>query len=122
MNDITGLPFWQLRFDVEGHVDPATEQACVAGVHQAEVTDLLVFAHGWNNDPATAERLYRSFYSLVPPLLAGRLPAGRTVGLVGVYWPSRRWSDEPVPDFPGPPATDRGAGGGVAEFGPQPTF
>jgi hypothetical protein len=42
------------------------------------------------------------------------VPADRTVGLAGVYWPSQRWSDEPIPDFK-PPAGP--VGGGAAALG-----
>ena len=75
------------------------------------VTDLFVFAHGWNNDPAVARRLYNGFFGL----LAGQLSDASatrpiTAGLAGVVWPSQRWSDEPIPDFaPAPVAAASGA-------------
>ena len=64
------------------------------------MTDLIVFSHGWNNSQATARKLYTAFFTT----LAGQLDQARTdrpvkVGLVGVFWPSQRWSDEPIPDF-----------------------
>jgi hypothetical protein len=45
------------------------------------------------------------------PQLAHARP-GTKVGLVGIFWPSQRWSDEPIPDFA--PAPARGGAGGAA--------
>ncbi|MEV4518452.1 hypothetical protein AB0K00_57035 [Dactylosporangium sp. NPDC049525] len=118
MNEIAGLPFWEVRFDADGDVDAQSERDSTTGIVAAGITDLLVFAHGWNNDADAANALYRGYFTFVPGLLAGRLPAGRKVGLLGVYWPSKRWSDEPAPDF----AADLGAGGGAAGFAALPTF
>ena len=70
----------------------------------AGITDLVVFSHGWNNDRRIANCAVQRFFG---GSLADQLPAARrdSVGLVGVFWPSQRWSDEPIPDFA------RGAGG-----------
>ncbi len=99
---IAGLPFWQLTFDADGNADPASGDPFIEDVKSKGLTDLVVFAHGWNNDQGTAMRLYQAFFSL----LAGQLsaaPAGTVVGLAGVLWPSELWPDEPPPDF-GPAA------------------
>jgi hypothetical protein len=100
MTEIAGLPFWQLTFDAQGDTDVNATQTVVAEIKQQAVTDLIVFSHGWNNSQATARSLYSAFFSM----LAGQLDQARTdrpvkVGLVGVFWPSQRWSDEPIPDF-----------------------
>lgn len=114
-NQIAGLPFWELTFDAQG--DPDAEGEATAGreLREAGITDLVVFSHGWNNDRAVALRLFEGFFGL----LAGQLPAGHadTVGLAGVVWPSRRWSDEPIPDFRTPAAAD---GGGAASLAAAP--
>ncbi len=100
MTDLAGLPFWQLTFDAEGDADAARAQAVIDEIQQRDVTDLVVFSHGWNNSQETARTLYDAWFTT----LAGQLDAARTdrpvqVGLVGVFWPSQRWSDEPIPDF-----------------------
>ena len=100
MTEIAGLPFWQLTFDAQGHTDAAASNTVAAEIKQQAVTDLIVFSHGWNNSQATARKLYTAFFTT----LAGQLDQARTdrpvkVGLVGVFWPSQRWSDEPIPDF-----------------------
>ncbi|MDJ0381568.1 serine-threonine protein kinase [Streptomyces sp. G-G2] len=84
-------PYVELTFDAEGDVDPATRDAVAA----LDVTDLLVFAHGWNSDRTAATQLYDHFFAPFPGLLG----AGVRPGYVGVVWPSMRFSDEPIPDF-----------------------
>ncbi|MFC9509202.1 serine-threonine protein kinase [Streptomyces sp. NPDC057002] len=88
-------PYWELTFDADG--DPAGRQRdrLLAGVAERKVRDLIVFAHGWNNDRSGATRLYDRFLAPVPRLA----PAAR-VGYVGVLWPAMRFSDEPIPDLP----------------------
>jgi hypothetical protein len=112
MTEIVGLPFWQLTFDAQGDMDTAAARTVVEEIEQQAVTDLIVFSHGWNNSQATARRLYSAWFST----LASQLDHVRTdrpvkIGLVGVFWPSQRWSDEPIPDFE---ATAKPAASGAA--------
>ncbi|MFE8945729.1 serine-threonine protein kinase [Streptomyces sp. NPDC007856] len=88
-------PYWELTFDADGDVDGPERDRLMTQVTAHGVRDLLVFAHGWNNDRSGATALYRSFYAPVPALA----PQAR-LGYVGVIWPSMRFSDEPIPDFP----------------------
>ncbi|GAA0456268.1 serine-threonine protein kinase [Streptomyces sp. NPDC046215] len=112
MADMCVRPYWELAFDSGGDVDPAARDALVAGVARENLTDLVVFAHGWNNDRPRATRLYDRFFAPFPDLL--RAADGVRVGYAGVIWPSMHFADEPVPDFPdraaatapGPPALD----------------
>jgi hypothetical protein len=115
-DSIGGLPFWEVTFDADGDPDSAPRDTMLAEAHDQGISDLVVLAHGWNNDRATARRLYDGFFSL----LAGQVPPKRrgTVGLVGVLWPSQRWSDEPIPDFTPAPALI--ATEGAARFDSQP--
>ncbi|MEU0201325.1 MULTISPECIES: serine-threonine protein kinase [unclassified Streptomyces] len=94
-------PYWELTFDADG--DPAGRQRdrLLAGVRERKVRDLIVFAHGWNNDRSGATRLYDRFFAPVPRLA----PAAR-IGYAGVLWPAMRFSDEPIPDFPRAVAAD----------------
>lgn len=95
--EIAGLSFWELTFDVDGDADGGQRDAFLAEVRTRGITDVIVFAHGWNNDRRIATELYARFFGLLSP----QLPAASrgSVGLVGVVWPSLRWSDEPIPDF-----------------------
>ncbi|MFF4253296.1 serine-threonine protein kinase [Streptomyces sp. NPDC001663] len=88
-------PYWELTFDADGDVDGRERDALLAEVPDRGVHDLIVFAHGWNNDRSGATALYRRFFAPIPKLA----PAAK-IGFVGVIWPSMRFSDEPIPDFP----------------------
>jgi hypothetical protein len=109
---IAGFPFWDVVFDADGDPDTRTTDALLAEV--AGLTDLYVFSHGWNNEHATARRLYDGFFGLLARQLKAD-PRGRP-GFAGVYWPAKRWSDEPIPDFT--PVAAAGGGGGVAAATP----
>ncbi|AEW93272.1 hypothetical protein SCATT_09010 [Streptantibioticus cattleyicolor NRRL 8057 = DSM 46488] len=98
-------PYWELSFGTDARPDPGQRDRLLRGVATTGVTDLIVFAHGWNNDHSSATRLHRRFFTPFPALLerapaharaAGR-PAPR-VGYTGVFWPALRFADEPIPD------------------------
>jgi hypothetical protein len=98
--DINGLPHWEVGFDEHGKADQGDVDALLAELPGRDLTDLLVFAHGWNNDRRQAGRLYRLFFEQVPGLLARDNSQAR-VGTLGVVWPSKRWADEPEPGADG---------------------
>jgi len=98
-DDVRGIPLISLTFDHHGTIEPGDEATLLAEVDATRATDVLFFAHGWNNSVDIANLLFHSFYRAVPPLLAAHTKPGRRLALVGVHWPSERWSDEPIPDF-----------------------
>ncbi len=103
---ISGHPVWHLLFDAGGDPDQGAVQALIEGVQSTGVTDLVLFSHGWNNDEATASQLYERWFAL----LAAQIDPNRTVGFVGIRWPSQLWRDEPIPDFdPAPAVAAEGA-------------
>jgi len=58
------------------------------------ITDLLVVAHGWNNDMADARKLYDHLVTsidAVGPNVPG-IP-GRQLGVLRVFWPSKKFAD-----------------------------
>jgi hypothetical protein len=92
LNEIAGLPFWELHYDESGaltkRVSPIPPQ----------ITDLFVFAHGWNNDYTDAKDLHENFFEQLAASLVKEEPRqGVRVGLAGVYWPSALWPDEEPP-------------------------
>ncbi|MEW2522091.1 serine-threonine protein kinase [Actinacidiphila alni] len=89
-------PYWDLTFDAQGDPDPRQRDALLGAV--GDRTDLVLFSHGWNNDVSTATALYEGFFQHFPALLAAA--PGPRFGYAGVHWPSMRFSDEPIPDFP----------------------
>ncbi|MFE0509829.1 serine-threonine protein kinase [Streptomyces sp. NPDC058964] len=104
-------PYWELTFDADGDVDGSERDRLLAQIAARGVRDLIVFAHGWNNDRSGATALYRRFFAPVP-----KLAPKAKVGYVGVIWPSMRFCDEPIPDFP------RSAVAGEATAAPCPAL
>ena len=91
---VSVTPYWELTFDADGDADGGERDRLLAEVTQRGIRDLIVFAHGWNNDRPGATRLYSEFFAPIPALA----PKAR-LGYVGVVWPSMRFADEPIPDF-----------------------
>ncbi|MFI8423071.1 serine-threonine protein kinase [Streptomyces sp. NPDC085479] len=87
-------PYREIVFDKDGD-GPAGQGAELVALARRGVTDLVVFAHGWNNSPSGATRLYSDFFAPFPGLLA----PGVEAAYAGVVWPSMMFTDEPVPDF-----------------------
>ncbi|MFI7502045.1 serine-threonine protein kinase [Streptomyces sp. NPDC049687] len=96
MAQMSVTPYWELTFDADGDADAGRRDRLLAGVEQSGIRDLILFSHGWNNDRSGATRLYSSFFAPIP----GLAPATARIGYVGVVWPSMRFCDEPIPDFP----------------------
>ncbi|MEX2985148.1 alpha/beta fold hydrolase [Streptomyces sp. C36] len=99
MAGISVEPYWELTFDAEGDPDAGARDALVRGVTERGLTDLVIFSHGWNNDRSTATLLYDRFLAPFPALLRDADSPAR-LGYAGVIWPSMRFTDEPIPDFP----------------------
>ncbi|MEU6174716.1 hypothetical protein ABZ832_22735 [Streptantibioticus parmotrematis] len=90
-------PYWELAVDASGALDPVRRDALARGVRERRLTDLVVFAHGWNNDHTTTTRLLRRFFTPFPALLVRDGTTAR-VGYAGVFWPSLRFAEEPAVD------------------------
>ena len=109
-SEIAGQPHWEIGFDEHGKADQGEVDALLAELPGKDLTDLFVFAHGWNNDRRQARRLYQLYFQQVPGLLGRGGGQAARVGTLGVVWPSKRWADEPEP-------TGDGGGGGAARLG-----
>jgi hypothetical protein len=114
----------EIRFDEQGDIDPAGEQALNTALDSAGASDLIMFSHGWNNTPSIAMRLYEAFFARLATLVTAHGDPDRKVVYLGVFWPSTRWSDEPIPDFEPQAVADLGtrSGGGAAGFSPPKKF
>lgn len=94
------LPYAPVEFTEKGVLaKPAQVDDVLTLLRARTATDVLVLAHGWNNDLRAAERLYERLGDNV----AVRLRPGARVVVVGVIWPAIRWADD-----------DAAAGGGAA--------
>ncbi|MBY3544957.1 alpha/beta hydrolase [Rhizobium laguerreae] len=92
------------RFDVEftrgGHAFEQ-KQIDLLAARLPSVTDLIVLAHGWNNDMADARELYDGMVGNFEKLLQSleQLPGlggvgGRTYAICQVFWPSKKFTDK----------------------------
>lgn len=96
-----GFSYWELDFDENGKArDEASHEEVLRELATSPVREIFIFSHGWNNDRAMARKLYDGLFDKVLSVLRTRNAAGKTgeIGLIGVVWPSRRWSDETPPE------------------------
>ncbi|MGK5629731.1 serine-threonine protein kinase [Streptomyces sp. URMC 123] len=105
---ITVAPYWEVMFDADGDVSPGQRDRLCREAARGDLTDLLVFAHGWNNDRSMATRLYGRFFRFFPE----HLGEGVRLGYAGAVWPSMRFGDESIPDFD-PTAVSREAAAAI---------
>lgn len=110
METIAGFPFFTLDFTKDGGVDAADHAALSAGIGDAAITDLLVLSHGWNNDTAEARTLYEELLGNLRAVIDRSPNAARTIAVAGVYWPSKRFTDDALR----PDATPEGGVASVA--------
>ncbi|GAA0550431.1 serine-threonine protein kinase [Streptomyces mordarskii] len=102
MTGMSVRPYWEPRFDAYGDVDLRQRDRLLEQAAQRDLTDLVVFAHGWNNTRTMATRLYDRFFAPFPELLGEAGPA--RLGYMGVVWPSMRFADESLAGSPPEPA------------------
>ena len=98
MQELSGFPYIEVQYTKDGAVHDTGEVAALLQLLEGgTVTDLLVIAHGWNNDMDDARSLYRKFFEHVRAELdAGRVPAaaGRGYAILGVLWPSKKFAEK----------------------------
>lgn len=83
-------PLFRIQFDEAGRRVSSTLPAPDAS---PAITDLFVFAHGWNTAEAPAEQMVRTFFAALDevPRRTG------VVGAAGVFWPSVWWPEGTTP-------------------------
>jgi hypothetical protein len=89
----------QAQFDVEFRKDGAIfDENQVAKLLDglSGLTNLAVFSHGWNNDKAEATKLYDDLMKNVEAVAEADIVPGaksRKLGVVRVYWPSKKFAE-----------------------------
>ena len=97
MKTISGIPVFELEFDKAGKLfDAAQLSALVSDVATRQATDLILFAHGWNNDMADARKLYTAFFTAFGAFAPTTANGGSARAFVGavVLWPSKKFTDK----------------------------
>ena len=47
---VAGFPYWEVAFNENGQpIQPEQAETLLADVLAQDITDLFIFAHGWNN-------------------------------------------------------------------------
>lgn len=90
------FPYAEVEFESTGALhDPDQRRAALELVASSDVTDVLVLAHGWNNDMAAARRLFEQLTDSIATA-RDRVDGAdeRRIVVIGVLWPSVRWADE----------------------------
>jgi pimeloyl-ACP methyl ester carboxylesterase len=90
------FPYAEVEFTSTGALhDEAQQRTALDTVRQAEATDVLVLAHGWNNDMSAARRLFEQLTDNLAAVM-DQVPGAtdRRIAVIGVLWPSVRWADD----------------------------
>lgn len=89
-------PYFELEIDRAGALVRAGQLDSVPeAIRSQRATDVFIVSHGWNNDMDEARALYGELFTSVKTRAAG-VPAiaARTLLVVGVFWPSKKFADE----------------------------
>ncbi len=110
---------FQAQFDVEFRKDGTIfDDGQVARLLDGlgPLTNLAVISHGWNNDKAEAQGLYDAWVNSVEEVAdSGIVPGAdtRKLGLMRVYWPSKKFADSDL--IPGGGAASVKAAGAASD-------
>jgi hypothetical protein len=101
------IPLFEMEFDKSVNLVEPRQEADVLRYLTTEpgsaTTDVVVLAHGWNNDMDDARTLFHGFLRE----LAAFVPAAtRNVAAIGVLWPSKKFAAEEL--IPGGAASATG--------------
>jgi hypothetical protein len=84
---------WEVEFTKDGRVFDADQVgALLEGL--AGASDLLVLAHGWNNDRAEATKLYDKLLTSLDDVGLPDSGRGSRVAVMRVLWPSKKFALE----------------------------
>ncbi|MGV3639792.1 MAG: hypothetical protein ACO1NZ_04680, partial [Adhaeribacter sp.] len=112
MEKFSGFPYVKVQFTKTGRLYASREvQALEALLATGQVSDLLVMAHGWNNDMAEAKTLYRNFLAQFARAVKAADPETRRFAVLGVMWPSKKFAEQEL-------IAGAGAAAGLGNSGP----
>jgi pimeloyl-ACP methyl ester carboxylesterase len=96
MKTIGGIAVFEVEFDKGGKLfDAAQLTALTKHVVDQQATDLILFAHGWNNDMADARKLYTNFFTQFGAFLPATASGStRTFAAAAILWPSKKFTDK----------------------------
>ena len=95
MPELSEFPSAEWEFDRNAKVVGGLDE--LLRLANGPYTDLIVMAHGWNNEAREARDLYKQLASSMRDVLRqDRIPAlrNRKIALAGVLWPSKKFAEE----------------------------
>src|SRR4051794_3431194 len=93
MTSKSGFPYFEVQFTKTGDVfDQSEVRALKKHLADEGPSDLLVLAHGWNNDIKEARNLYDRLLAELPEPLAARGDSA-SITVLGLLWPSKKFAD-----------------------------
>ena len=96
MAEKSGFRYFEVQFTKAGDVHDRNEvRALTEHLASSDTKDLLVLAHGWNNDMQEARQLYDGLLSqLETAMKAQRISsAAQRITVLGLLWPSKKFAD-----------------------------
>jgi hypothetical protein len=87
---LSGFPTAEIAYDRNGAVTGG-DAAALALANDPAVTDLLVVAHGWNDDAATARSRYAALATSLRDVIGNNPVAGQaqhSIGILQLLWPA----------------------------------
>lgn len=111
MKTICDFPYYELEFSKQGVADQGGYDELLAEVAKDRPIEVVVLAHGWNNDLKEARELFEELIARVRHVVDASPPpqlGDRHLAFLGVLWPSKRFAERAL--IPGGAA---GAGGAV---------
>jgi hypothetical protein len=95
MKLIGGIPIGEIEFDKNGKVFAAEQvKALLDHLVLDNVTDVILFAHGWNNDMADARKLYSKFFTEFGTFADTIGDGTRVFAGAAILWPSKKFTDK----------------------------
>ena len=108
MTKIADFDYFEVEFTKDGSIDDRSQVGELTEHLSGDgVTDLIVLAHGWNNDMPEARRLYEHLLASVRERMSGAGLDDRSFAVLALLWPSKRFAEEEMI-----------AGGGASLAGP----
>lgn len=99
MTEVSGFPYFEVQFNERGEVVvPAQADALKTYLSTSPGAEVIVLAHGWNNDAEDARRLYRGLLGELRAELAAARVAGSPTdfSILAVLWPSKKFADTEI--------------------------
>ena len=83
--------FHSIEFDADGTQRYPSQLQAIEARYRKRVTDVVVFVHGWNKNPTSAERDYQDFLCRLHGKMRDDIGEQKRAGgllVIGVFWPS----------------------------------